>query len=194
MCGRYNFTVEESAELREIVRKLDRKLKGKGYTSSAYREGEVFPTNHAIILINEQGEMEPEVLSWGYPGFNNKGVIINARSETAFEKKTFRESLMSKRCIIPARSFYEWNQSKDKFNCEREDANELYMAGLYAVYGGEKKFVILTTDANTSMKEIHHRMPLILEQQELSDWLLNNDAVNDLLHKVPTELRLKKIS
>lgn len=194
MCGRYNFTVEESNELREIVQKLDRKLKGQGYTMQDYQVGEVFPTNHAIILTNENQQVEPSIMKWGYPGFQNKGVIINARSETAFEKKTFRESLMSRRCIIPARSFYEWDKSKVKYDCQREDATELYMAGLYAVYEGETRFVILTTEANTSMSQIHHRMPLILEKTQLNDWLLKQEKVNELLHRIPCELELKKIS
>ena len=54
-------------------------------------------------------------ITWGFPGFDKKGVIFNARSETALEKKTFRDSVKERRCIIPATGFYEWSEKKDKY-------------------------------------------------------------------------------
>lgn len=109
MCGRYNFTVEQSEELREIIEKLNAKIHGK-----EYKRGEIFPTNQVPLLVGEHNETSPVLSIWGFPKFDNKGVIINARSETVFEKRTFRDSVINRRCIIPSSGFYEWDGRKEK--------------------------------------------------------------------------------
>jgi putative SOS response-associated peptidase YedK len=183
MCGRYNFTVEQSDEILEILEKLNAKFQNK-----EARTGEVFPTNLAPILIEEGKEVTPTLSTWGFPKFDAKGVIINARAETAFEKKTFRDSLVNRRCIIPSTGFYEWDSEKQKFMFRLEGTNALYMAGLYSYYRDEMRYVILTTEANESMKDIHNRMPLVIPKEEIGTWITDNQATNDLLKRVPPQL------
>lgn len=183
MCGRYNFTVEQSDELREIIEKLNTKMQEK-----EVKTGEIFPTNQVPLLIGEQNQSCPALSIWGFPKFDNKGVIINARSETAFEKKTFRSSLISRRCIIPSTGFYEWDSEKRKILFRQEGTNTLYMAGLYNYYQDEMRFVILTTDANESMRDVHHRMPLVIPKDDIETWILEDTLTNDLLHRVPPQL------
>ncbi|NLJ97177.1 MAG: SOS response-associated peptidase [Clostridiales bacterium] len=183
MCGRYNFTVEESEELREIIEKLNAKIQGKDI-----RNGEVFPTNQVPLLINEEGSAEPVLSAWGFPKFDKKGVIINARSETAFEKRTFRDSLISRRCIIPSTGFYEWDKEKRKYLFRMEGYDALYMAGLYNFYQNEMRFVILTTDANESIHDIHHRMPLVIPKNQIETWIMDDKVTNDILHRIPPML------
>jgi len=185
MCGRYNFTVEQSEEVMEILEKLNEKYKDKGKT---VKTGEIFPTDTVPILIEEKKEVSPVLSAWGFPKFNQKGVIINARAETAFEKKTFHDSLLNRRCIIPSTGFYEWDSEKQKFLFRVEGTNALYMAGLYLNYGEEIRYVILTTEANDSMKEIHNRMPLVIPKHEITTWITDYRATNDLLKRVPPEL------
>ena len=62
------------------------------------------------------------------------------------------------------------------------------MAGLYNRYGGEMRFVILTTEANTSMKEIHTRMPIVIPKQEIATWIKEDQATGDFLKRVPPQL------
>ena len=183
MCGRYNFTVEQSDEVMEILEKLNAKFQGK-----EARTGEVFPTNLAPVLIEEKKEVSPTLCVWGFPKFDGKGVIINARSETAFEKRTFRDSLLNRRCIIPSTGFYEWNSEKQKFLFRMEGTNALYMAGIYSIYQNEMRYVILTTDANESMKEVHNRMPLVIPKNEIDTWIMDHSATNDILKRVPPQL------
>lgn len=183
MCGRYNFTVEQSDEVREILEKLNAKFQGK-----EARTGEVFPTNLAPILTCEDKEVSPILSIWGFPKYDGKGVIINARSETAIEKKTFRDSLLNRRCIIPTTGFYEWNSEKQKFLFRLEGTNALYIAGLYMNYKDEMRYVVLTTDANDSMKEVHTRMPLVIPKEDIKTWITDYQATNDLLHRVPPQL------
>lgn len=189
MCGRYNFTVEESDEIRDILDKLNAK-----FHQTAVKNGEIFPTDQAPILIDEEEEVSPSLSGWGFPKFDGKGVIINARAESAFEKKTFRDSLLNRRCIIPSTGFYEWDSEKNKFLFRLEDTNALYMAGLYNIYQGELRYVILTTDANASMKEVHTRMPLVLPKKEITTWILDQSATGDLLRSVPPQLVRQPVS
>jgi putative SOS response-associated peptidase YedK len=183
MCGRYNFTVEQSDEIREILEKLNAKFQGK-----EARTGEVFPTNQVPILVEEEKEASPTLCIWGFPKFDQKGVIINARSETAFEKRTFRDSLVNRRCIIPSTGFYEWDSTKQKFLFREEGTNALYMAGIYTYYKEDMRFVILTTEANESMKGVHNRMPLVIPQNDIGTWILDNSATNDILRRTPPQL------
>jgi putative SOS response-associated peptidase YedK len=65
------------------------------------------------------------------------------------------------------------------------------MAGLYNVFEGENRFVILTTKANSSVVEVHNRMPLVLRKDLIDDWLLNDELVSEILLESPT---LKKVA
>jgi putative SOS response-associated peptidase YedK len=207
MCGRYNFTVEENDEIKEILEKLNAKFQkddigtgeeyldrlSAGLQRKEIRTGEIFPTNQAPILIEEMREASPALSAWGFPKFDQKGVIINARAETAFEKKTFRDSLLNRRCIIPSTGFYEWNSNKQKFLFREEGTSTLYMAGMYAYFQEEMRFVILTTDANASMIEVHNRMPLVIPKKDINVWLFDPEATNELLHRVPPLLRKEAV-
>lgn len=180
MCGRYNFTVEQSEELREMLEELNRKIHGK-----IFNTGEIFPTHQVPLIIEEDNKTSPVLSVWGFPKFDKKGVIINARSETAFEKRTFRDSLINRRCIIPSTGFYEWDKEKRKYLFRLEGTNTLYMAGLYSYFQNEMRFVILTTEANESMKDVHNRMPLVIPKHEIETWILDDKVTGDILHRVP---------
>ena len=181
MCGRYYVDDETAREIEKLVRDLDRKLQIE-------RTGDVFPAQNATIIKGQEHHLAAEQMRWGFPGFEKGKLLINARAETALERPTFRESVQDRRCIIPARGFYEWNKSKEKFTFERKETPVLFMAACYNRYEGQERFVILTTDANSSVAPVHNRMPLILEPEELGDWVLDDQATESLLHKTPVLL------
>jgi putative SOS response-associated peptidase YedK len=105
--------------------------------------------------------------------------MINARCETAHEKPSFRQSLKSRRCIVPANGFYEWQKvGKEKIPhyIKRTDKGIMSLAGLWDEWitpDGEviESFTILTTSANDLLKPIHDRMPVILKGQDYPVWL-----------------------
>ena len=125
---------------------------------------------------------------WGFPRFDGRGLLINARAETAAERRTFRECVLHRRCVIPAKGFWEWNKFKEKFSFERQDSQVMFMAGCYDCFDGQDRFVILTTEANPSVKPVHDRMPLILERNELEAWVTDDSAAEYFLHKPPALL------
>ena len=99
------------------------------------------------------------------------------------ERKTFRDSVLHRRCIIPAKQFYEWDPDKNKVTFLRENQPVLFMAGFYNRFQDEDHFIILTTQANESVSPVHHRMPLILDRSELEDWVYENTFLEFALHK-----------
>ena len=183
MCGRYYVDEETAREIEKVVRDLDRKLQIE-------RTGDIRPSDAALVLNQREHHLTAEQMNWGFPGFQGKGLLINARAEGVLEKKTFRESVLHRRCVIPAKGFYEWNQGKEKFHFERKEP-VLFMAGCFNQFQGQNRFVILTTEANISVSMVHDRMPLILEPQEVKDWVLDDYAVEFLLHKTPVLLNRK---
>ena len=181
MCGQYYVDDETAREIEKIVRDLDRKL-------HVERTGDIRPSQRAAVIKGENEHLMADCMAWGFPRFDGKGLLINARAESAMERKTFRNSVQHRRCIIPAKGFYEWDKSKEKFSFERYDSPVLFMAGCYNQYD-QDRFVILTTDANPSVSPVHERMPLILEPDELESWVLDDRATEFMLHKTPVMLK-----
>ena len=181
MCGQYYVDDETAREIEKIVRDLDRKL-------HVERTGDIRPSQRAAVIKGENEHLMADCMAWGFPRFDGKGLLINARAESAMERKTFRNSVQHRRCIIPAKGFYEWDKSKEKFSFERYDSPVLFMAGCYNQYD-QDRFVILTTDANPSVSPVHDRMPLILEPDELESWVLDDGATEFILHKTPVMLK-----
>lgn len=182
MCGRYRFLDEDDVFM-NIVNEL-----GQKYPDSPIKMGDIFPTNSAPILLAENDRLVPELSVWGFPKYTGSGVIINARSETAPEKKTFRESLLNRRCLIPSSGFYEWDAQKNKHLFNLPGEQTLYIGGIYKETDGVRRYVILTTEANDSMKEIHSRMPIIVPKANLPQWVFDTSAALNYLQKTMPKL------
>lgn len=149
---------------------------------------DIRPTERALILKWNGKGICLSGIKWGYPGIQKSGVLINARAESVLEKKIFADGIRYHRAVIPASHFYEWNQRKEKNTFKSKDGEILYLAGFFDIMENEERFVILTTEANASMKPVHDRMPLILEREEVETWILDDKAAEYLLHKMPVLL------
>lgn len=182
MCGRYYISEDMAGEIQKLVRNVDERL-------AMCRSGDVCPSSMATVLLQSGNRLAAADMRWGFPGYDGKSLIINGRSDHALEKRTFQESVRHRRCVIPARGFYEWNAKREKFRFQRTDhAPILFMAGCFNFYDGENRFVILTTQANESMTPVHDRMPLILEKNEIESWLSEDGCVEAMLQKTPLPL------
>lgn len=183
MCGRYYVDDETAREIERIIRIADEKVRQKPPVRVQAKD--IHPTDIAPVLLADGEGIGCRLQKWGLPGYDAGQVIFNARSETAAEKKSFREGVENRRLVVPATWFYEWNRAKEKNLFRRKDQKVLFMAGIYNRCQGEDRFVILTTAANASMEPVHDRMPLILEPEEISDWIFEREKAKRLLHKVP---------
>lgn len=186
MCGRYYIDDDTTREIEKIVRKTDGKLQGTN--NFRINAGDICPSAIAPVLISARGGIDCQQFRWGFPGFDKKQLIFNARSESALEKRMFRESVERRRAIVPAAWFYEWNKNKEKNTFYKPGQSVLYMAGFYERCRDGERFVILTTAANASMRPVHDRMPLLLEREEIEDWLVDSSLTTKFLEKTPAHL------
>ena len=198
MCARYTvFTEEEIIEMKAIIAEVSRKF-GDG----AVKMGEIYPTNTAPVLTLEDNRLAPVPVAWGFPKWDGKGVVINARAETATEKPMFRDALQSRRCVIPSTGFFEWRhiggRQKEKYLLNEPGKGMLYMAGMIGSFkndsGGHDAFTILTTAANESVAPLHDRMPVILRAEEIEAWLRDGAFVWTVLDRVCPALTLTPVA
>ena len=186
MCGRYYVDDETAREIEKLVRQVDRKLRQESMAAiKRIAEKDIYPTQMAPVLEGRGAFLRCGWQRWGFPGFQGKQVIFNARCESAMEKPMFRDSIRHGRMVVPAAWFYEWNRRKEKNTFYRKDRPVLFMAGCCRQYEDGVRFVILTTGANASMKPVHDRMPLILEEDEIAPWILDERQAEHILHKTP---------
>jgi len=175
MCGRYNLTATSEMVIDTFgLHRLPR-----------YETSYNIPPGQKILTIVklDDGSNKAVNLHWGLiPHWSKDSKIsshlINARAETLSEKPSFKTAYQQRRCLIPASGFYEWQQSehgKQAYNINRKDQKIFAFAGLweYWDHGTETIYscTIITTQANALMSPIHHRMPVIVDNNNYNAWL-----------------------
>ncbi len=180
MCGRFSLTAspEEVAELFDL------------------EDIEPFPPRYniaptqPILMIGAGPLLKPSatLVRWGFvPSWVKDPadftLLINARSETAAEKPSFRNAMRHRRMLIPASGFYEWHRPSDKkhpsqaywIKPKRSDG-VICFGGLMETWTGTNgsefdSGCILTTNANKAIAQVHHRMPVVIRQEDFARWL-----------------------
>lgn len=197
MCGRYT-VVADGYELTEHL-----KARWRSARLAAPRFN-IAPTQHAPVLLRDQGENVLDMYRWGLipfwakdPAIGNR--MINARAETVREKPAFRSAFERRRCLVPASGFFEWQKagkSKVPHWIHPADGDLLTLAGLWERWAPEDaepvySYTILTTGANSFMQRLHERMPVIIPPGERDVWLdpeAEAQALVELLHPAPEAL------
>ncbi|TNC80502.1 MAG: DUF159 family protein [Oleiphilus sp.] len=117
-------------------------------------------------------------LPWGIKPNWAKRILINAQAESVAVKPTFKRAFASSRCAIPCDGWYEWcvnpeSGSKTKYLFTRADHAPVYMAGICINQGPDKPkgLVTLTCAPDPYYARFHHRLPLMLEQSSVADWI-----------------------
>ena len=139
----------------------------------------------------------PPAMFWGFPG-KDAGGFINARAETVREKPAFRSAWQMRRCAIPFDAFYEWakrRQPKEPW-CFKTPGRPLAFGGIYwplpePVSGARYGFAILTTEPSRDVAEIHHRMPVILQPDEVAFFSApdtSQEQLRDLCRTPPADV------
>ncbi|MGI9666161.1 MAG: SOS response-associated peptidase [Acidimicrobiia bacterium] len=165
----------------------------------------VAPTEKVYAVAEHDGDRALTSFRWGLVPFwaKDKKIgsrSINARSETAATKPTFKSSFERRRCLIPADGFYEWQRKeagKLPHYITSAEGTPLPLAGLWASWKDpetEEKLLtctILTGKPNSLMEPIHDRMPIILPKDKWSAWLdpgfQDVDALSGLMHPLPSD-------
>lgn len=175
MCGRYTLLAKES-ELQDYFG-IDEPI--VDYEPSY----NIAPSQQVLAVIHDGESKRIGHLQWGLvPHWAKDQKIgsrmINARSETAHEKPSFKKLMARKRCLIVADSFYEWENkegNKQPHRIQVKDRNIFTFAGLWDRWEKDGKTLftctMLTKDSNEFMKKIHHRMPIILPKEKEDEWI-----------------------
>ena len=146
----------------------------------------IAPTQSVPVVRRdrEDATLRACVMRWGLiPSWAGDPTIgartINARSETAASRPSFREPLHRRRCLVPADGFYEWlraGKAKQPFCFEVGDGTIFAFAGLWDSWRGRdgqsvESCTILTTTPNELLADVHDRMPVILASEQCDRWL-----------------------
>jgi len=176
MCGRFALysslaTVKEAFQIQQVNYEFE----------PSYN---VAPSQQVAVVVRREKGNALERMRWGLIPFWAKDPsigsrMINARSETAHQKPSFKRPLKDQRCLIPADGFFEWRQvgeNKVPMFIRLKSGRPFGFAGLFDVWTspqGERiiSCTILTTEANDFLRTIHHRMPVILPKSHEATWL-----------------------
>jgi putative SOS response-associated peptidase YedK len=157
----------------------------------------IAPSQQVTLLrLDDGGQLIVDQCRWGLvpfwakdPAIGNR--MINARAETIAEKPSYRQSFARRRCLILADGFYEWHvdaagKSKTPYFISRGDGQPFGMAGLWDEWQRDdddalRSCTIITTQANAFMRELHHRMPVLLADESVKIWFDNAAGKDDLL-------------
>ena len=196
MCGRV-YMAPADPELRELIKEMNRSALAEQFRNrhniktdenhQLTAEGEIFPSA-VLPVIATSKNLEPRVfpMKWGFT--QNKKLIINARTETAAEKPTFREAWQSHRCIIPASCYFEWEHDENKkptrkYILRPNNTTLIRLAGLYRLEDGLPVFVVLTRPAEQNLLWMHDRMPVMLPEEEAALWINPREDPEPLVKK-----------
>lgn len=197
MCGRFTVTLSKEDFIRYLSKYKQLEIKIDNIMLPNYN---IAPTEDIIAMIKHKDIYRVGAIKWGFiPHFalDTKKIIINGRSETILDKSIFKDSVIHKRCVIFADSFYEWKTKDDKktpYRIQLKNQKIFAFAGLWSHYKKDETSIytatILTTKANALMQNIHDRMPVILVDQQVDLWLKEPFIENthiDLLKPYPSE-------
>lgn len=192
MCGRFALyssfqAIKDYADLLNEIGEID----------ANYNDA---PGQEIPVIINKNQQNILQSGKWGLIPFWAKDErigykLINTRSETISEKPSFKFAFQKRRCLIPANGFYEWRKNdKQPFYISLKNRDIFSFAGIWEIWkspAGKQIFScsIITTSSNDILKNIHHRMPVILHKEQEETWLTENNKtiLQDLLMSYPSE-------
>lgn len=190
MCGRYTIVTPVSELEARFIARFEGSLE-PNYNAA--------PTQ-MLPIITVDDPYRLKLARWGLVPAWAKDISIgskmtNARAETLEEKPSFRNLIFSHRCLVPADGFYEWKGeagAKQPYRITREDGKLMAFAGLYDIWKNNGQdlltYAIITTEAHGPMRDIHERMPLILNGHQEHLWMEAGDEdymIRDIIRTPP---------
>ncbi len=204
MCGRFSLTKEEL--------EIEKRFNAKFYSNDLVKRYNVAPSQLALVLTDEKPN-ELQLYKWGLiPSWAKESSMgykmINAKSETIFEKPSFRNLIRKRRCLVISDGSYEWKLLTGKLKQPYRiglKGDELFaFAGLWDDWTDKETgeliptFTIITTEANPLVLPVHDRMPVVLPRNAEATWLslqTKDNEIKELLKPYPdTEMKAYPVS
>jgi putative SOS response-associated peptidase YedK len=193
MCGRYTLTRHEN-----VVEDLQASLGASTQSEWWKARFNVAPTQPAPVVLRRDDHRVIEMFRWGLIPFwagadpKKAPLMINARLESLPHKAWFRDALATRRCLVPADGFFEWQRQDPKkprpIYFHPRAHHTIAFAGLWArattSSGEQLSFTIITARSNELVAPIHDRMPIILDPSAHDAWLdpaVDGEAARALL-------------
>ncbi|MCB8878457.1 SOS response-associated peptidase [Acidisoma silvae] len=212
MCGRY-----ASFRSAEAIKALFRTV--NSLPEGARPSWNIAPSQPALVVRRhpETGARHLDQLSWGLVPHWTKDLTAarrpaNAWSETIATAAMFRSAFASRRCLVPADAWYEWQATaagKQPYAFARTDHEPGALAGIWEGWKAEKTgkvlrtFWVITTGANPLAAAVHDRMPVVVAPEDWPLWLgeaegdtgsLLHPMREDLLETWPTGTAVNKVA
>ena len=193
MCGRYSISTKTVFNTSHLVSNTNQFREIENYNA--------YPTCVLPVLLYRDKKLLIEYLHWGLvPKWAEDREqfkpLNNARIETVEEKPSFRSLVKKYRCIIPADGYFEWKSTlngKQPFYIKRKDNAPLYFGGLHQK-NKDHEFTILTQESNSDLESIHHRMPLMLNEDQFNQFFDYDMSVGSLSREQSIELDYYPVS
>ena len=125
--------------------------------------------------------------TWGLPQSRGNGLIYNARAESVHRKPTFQEAFRKSRCAVPVLGFMEFPRNGRPVRIQGQEDRILNLAGIRQARWGKNLSVIITQEANSLIKPHHHRMPALLDEEQLEAWLDERTPEREAAGAAPPE-------
>jgi putative SOS response-associated peptidase YedK len=190
MCGRYVVTKPVTKTI-DLV-KTNIKVEDKDNYNA-------HPTQKLPIIKSYTNGRALEICEWGLiPSWakdkKDFRPLINARLETLMEKVSFKKLIQTSRCLVVADGYYEWkreNKEKTPYYFTKTDSSIMFFAGIHQ----NNQFCIITKEATNTVKEVHHREPLIINEEQILNYLNIKKEGMDILQNIkPPELKFHEIN
>ena len=159
-----------------------------------------------VIATSKAGKETVFPMIWGFTIPRTKNPVINARVETAKDRDLFRDSWAHRRCIIPCSWYFEWEHlnddftgktnTGDKYLIQSRGSGVTFLAGLYRMETSKgisyPVFTVLTKDSAPDIYFIHDRMPVILPQTLIRDWIDPGNKADGILSEALNDMVFEK--
>ena len=166
MCGRFSL----SSNLEELKKEFSNKVSGN--FPAKYN---ISPGQNSVVISLKNNNLYLSKIQWGFKVPKLSKLVINARSETINEKTLFKNLFQQNRCLIPANSWFEWNNENTPYLIKHKKNDIIAFAGLQRLEENkERSFVIITAEAERNLKTIHKRTPLVINKENFLFWLGND--------------------
>lgn len=168
--------------------------------------GEIRPTDIAAVLApDKSGGISVFPMLWGFIVPESDAPIVNCRIETADHKPLWKDSWYRRRCVIPASWYYEWEHYSDvqgktrtgrRYAVQPKSKNVTWLAGLYRFE--ERRgiqvpvFTVLTQETTGALRELHSRMPVVLQKEAVRDWIRPDSDPKQIAEKTEPEMVAEK--
>tara|TARA_B100000929_G_scaffold200072_1_gene158926 strand:- start:1243 stop:1890 length:648 start_codon:yes stop_codon:yes gene_type:complete len=197
MCGRYTFFDNiDSLQHSLNIDVIDSNIINH---QASYN---ISPTQNAPVVFEENNKRILKNMRWGLipswakdNSFASK--LINARAETIADKPSFKNLITTNRCVVLANGYYEWvnvDNKKHPYFIYSGENTMISMAGLWTEWKDVISFTIITKKSDISISHLHHRMPLILQEEKIDSYLDKKNTFDDFIIFDDMKLKYHQVS